>query len=105
MSKPASLRAVMPETADWIDQRRLQWGSEHVDACLRKGLRGEQGYFYAIEAGRVVGTAWPMEAALAGLKPGGGQSVAAMQAMAVLCGAAFAAFMREPEAGGAHGTD
>lgn len=103
MSKPASLREAMPETADWIDQRRQQWGREHVDACLRKGLQGAPGYFYAMESGRVVGTPWPMDAALGGLKPGAAPTAAGMQALAVACGVSFAAFMREPVQGGAHG--
>ncbi|MCG8990806.1 hypothetical protein MI467_28575 [Delftia acidovorans] len=101
MNKPASLRDRMPETADWVDQKRVQWGRDYVDLCIRRSLRGEPGWFYAMEGGKVLGTPWPMDA-LAPLVGGGTRTVAQLQAAAVLLGVGFAGFMREPE-GNAHG--
>lgn len=103
MDKPASLRDVMPHTADWIDQRRVDWGREHVDECLRNGVqRKVPGYFYAIEGGRTVGTPWP-DGAVLGQVAATGPSVAELQRVAVMCGAGFAVFMREPGTGGVNG--
>lgn len=83
----------MPQTADFVDRKRVAWGRDHVDDCMRRALRGEPGFFYAMEAGHVRGT--PFEE---------WHPVAAHQRAAVLVGASFAAFMREPEAqGGEHG--
>lgn len=103
MNKPASLRDAMPNTADWIDKRRVDWGREHVDECLRNGVqRGMPGYFYAIEGGRAVGTPWPAGVVLGQVVPAG-PSVAELQRVAVMCGVDFAAFMREPGTGGMNG--
>ncbi len=99
MNKPASLRDAMPETADWVDQKRVEWGRDYVDQCIRRALKGEPGWFYAIENGKVLGTPWPVDAAAAVID-GGKRSVAQMQQAAILLGASFAGFMREPVKGG-----
>jgi hypothetical protein len=81
------MRDLMPLTTDFIDRRRAEWGKAHVDHCLREAKAGKPGFFYAIEAGHVVGTPF------AATSP-----MAEWQAKAVLCGAKFAAFIAEPEA-------
>jgi len=86
------MREAMPETADFVDRKRVQWGRAHVDDCLRRGLAGEPGYFYAIEGGHVMGTPWGMPEG--GI--GGEMSIARLQAMALMMGTTFAGFMREP---------
>lgn len=86
------MRIAMPETADFVDRKRVEWGRAHVDDCLKRALAGEPGYFYAIEGGHVLGTPWGI--------PDGGLSgelcVARLQAMALMMGTTFAGFMREP---------
>ena len=98
MSRPASLREQMPDTADWVDQKRVLWGREHVDMCIRRAMRGEVGWFYAMEGGAVLGTPWTADegAPLLGLA-GSARTVAALQCTEVLMGVSFAAFMREPQ--------
>lgn len=109
MTRPASMRDAMPLTADWVDKKRAEWGRDHVNDCVRRAMAGEPGYFYAIEGGHVLGTPWPVGAAVEGspLPPGQvkGRSVVEWQRAAVLCGAAFAGFMREPGQGGERGAD
>lgn len=49
-------RDLMPNVAKRIDQYRTEWGREWVNECIKRGMRGEPGWFYAFEAGQVVGT-------------------------------------------------
>lgn len=95
MNQPArrfDLREDMPETADWVAARRLEWGKDHVNACLRDGLKGTPGRFYAMEAGHVVGTPFPAT-----------HQVADVQTYALLLGCRFAVFMARPgETDGTH---
>lgn len=88
----------MPETADWVDRKRVTWGREHVDMCIRRAMNGEPGWFYAMERGVVLGTPWAEDegAALLGMT-GKPSTVAALQRTAVILGLSFAAFMREPQ--------
>lgn len=58
------LRQQMPETARWVDERRAEWGKDHVNTCLRKAIAGEPDWFYAVEAGHILGT--PFATALRG---------------------------------------
>lgn len=108
MTRPASMRDAMPKTAEWVDKRRAEWGRDHVNDCVRRAMGGEPGYFYAMEAGHVLGTPWPAGAAVEGLpippERAKGHTVAEWQRAAVLLGVAFAAFMREPGQGGDSGT-
>ncbi|MGB6054612.1 MAG: hypothetical protein WBG17_05170 [Burkholderiaceae bacterium] len=53
MSKKG-MRAVMPETAAWIDSLREAFGADAIDAQIRKSMRGEP-TFFASENGHVIG--------------------------------------------------
>ncbi len=96
-SQPAArtdLRQHMPETAQWVDAKRKEYGAEFVNGCIRRALQGEPGLFYAIEGGRVLGTPFPAS-----------HPCADWQQYAVVNGCKFAGFMAEPaKAGGANGT-
>jgi hypothetical protein len=46
----------MPNVAKHVEKMRGRWGKPHVDECVRRGLAGEPGWFYAIENGHTVGT-------------------------------------------------
>lgn len=105
MSKPASKRAEMPLTADFVDRMRVQWGREWVNECVRRGtVNGEPGYFYAIEGGHTLGTPWGGKAASTTLQQcmaaaqGAACGVELLQKVAVMVGAEAAFFIREPEA-------
>ncbi|MGE3346069.1 MAG: hypothetical protein AB7I35_01400 [Ramlibacter sp.] len=58
------LRQQMPETAAWVNERRAEWGADHVNSCIKRGLAGEPDQFYAVEAGHVLGA--PFATALHG---------------------------------------
>lgn len=77
----------MPETAKWVEQQRQELGADHVNACMRRALKGEPGLFYAIEGGRVLGTPFPCSS-----------PIADAQRMAVVTGATFAGFIARPGA-------
>ncbi len=97
MSRPASqpaakldLRTQMPETAEWVDTKRAEYGAEHVNDCIRRALKGEAGRFYAFERGHILGTPFPAT-----------HPIAEHQALAVKLGCSFAGFIAEPDATGA----
>lgn len=95
MNQPAQrseLRLSMPKTAEFVDRMRVQWGAAHVNTCLRQALKGEPGYFFAIEGGQMTGTAFPS-----------GHQIDEWQSKAVLWGGQFAVFMATPE--GLHGAN
>ena len=99
MTKPASqrvdLRQQMPETALWVDDKRREWGADHVNACIRRSIKGEPGQFYAIEGGHVLGTPFPAT-----------HPMCDWQNYAVATACKFAAFRAEPaDKGGADGTN
>jgi hypothetical protein len=59
--KPASfawMRGAMPGVAQRIAELRQQWGDEHVTHCMRQGLTGVPGWFFAREGVIAVGTPW-----------------------------------------------
>lgn len=58
MSKPGSMRQVMPLTAAFIDAVRDAFGADCIDAAIRAGIKGEPDQFHATEAGQTVGTAF-----------------------------------------------
>jgi hypothetical protein len=92
--KRNDMRGSMPKTADFVARKRAEWGAGFVNECVRKGVNDrEPGYFYAIEAGHVLGTPFPA-----------GEPIAQDQANAIMWGAEFAVFIRTPEglAGGTH---
>jgi hypothetical protein len=76
----------MPETAKWITKRREMYGKDYVNDCIRRSLDGEPGFFFAIEAGHVIGTPFAPS-----------HPIHDMQRLAVLTGTAFAGFIRIPE--------
>lgn len=81
-----SLRDQMPDVAAFVDARRAEWGREHVDGCIRSAVQQHQpGFFYAAEAGHVLGT------------PGGfGAETDALLARAVCMGSRFFCVLRPP---------
>lgn len=91
MSQPASqridMRQQMPETADYIDQRRREWGADYVNDCIRRSLKGEPDCFYAIEGGHVLGTPFAMEA------------TAEVAALILRWGTSFCCFLKRPREG------
>jgi hypothetical protein len=54
--KKIDLAVAMPRTAAWIKQQREQFGNQWVTHCVRLGMAGEPGHFYAMENGHVAGT-------------------------------------------------
>lgn len=91
-TKPASLRDSMPKTAEWVDRMRVEHGAAFVNEQIRLALKGEPGHFYAIEAGRTLGTPFPCD-----------HPIDQEQRLAVLVGAPFAGFIATPEtANGTH---
>ncbi|OEZ66293.1 hypothetical protein JAB5_00750 [Janthinobacterium sp. HH103] len=54
MNKKVSMREQMPQVAAIIDAFREAFGAEVVDAAIRRGMRGGQG-FHATENGHEVG--------------------------------------------------
>jgi hypothetical protein len=95
MNQPAQRedkRLAMPKTADFVKRMREQWGTEHVNACLKRAQAGEPGFFYAIELCQFAGTPFPQ-----------GHPIYEWQANAILWGVGFAVFMATPEGiNGAH---
>lgn len=55
MSKPGRLRAVMPDTAAFIDAMRDTFGREAIDDIIAGGMAGRGG-FHAEESGQVIGS-------------------------------------------------
>ena len=82
--KRIDMRESMPETTEWVEEKRRALGKDHVNECIRRGMRGEPGFFYAFERGHVLGT--PFAA---------GQAGHDLQGWAVLHGCGFAGFIRE----------
>lgn len=82
MSKPGP-RELMPKVAEQIDQMRVKWGKEHVDECIKRGMRGEPDWFYAFENGHVVGTPFKAD-----------KVTAQVLAQAVMLGGRYAVVMR-----------
>lgn len=89
MNQPASqkldMRSQMPKTAQWVDAKRKEFGADHVNACIKRALKGEPGVFYAMESGHVLGTPFPADA-----------PEAKWQTFAVATGCGFAAFLCPP---------
>lgn len=95
-SQPAAkvdFRSHMPETAKWVDAKRAEYGAEHVNACIKRAMKGEPGLFYAMERGNVLGTPFPAS-----------HPIAPDQALAVQLGCSFAGFIAEPT-GAPHGAN
>jgi hypothetical protein len=93
-AQPVKMRDSMPLTAEFVDRKRGDWGSAHVNDCIRRAAKGEPGFFYAIEGGHVLGAPFPDS-----------DPMAHWQQYAIVCGVRFACFIRTPEGGMTHGTD
>lgn len=91
--KTVNLRESMPETALWVDAKRKELGAEFVNGCIRRALKGEPGWFYAIEGGHVLGTPFPAT-----------HPIAQEQRFAIMVGCPFAGFLAIPATGVKHGT-
>jgi hypothetical protein len=53
-----AVRALMPETAEFLDVLRAEFGTDEINAQIKLGMAGHANCFYAIEAGRSIGTAF-----------------------------------------------
>lgn len=53
--KKTSMREDMPTIAAWVDELRVAFGADEINAQIRKGLRGDP-TFYASENGHKIGT-------------------------------------------------
>ena len=80
------LRQTMPETAKWVDREREKYGAAFVHECIRKAMKGEPGYFYAIEGGHVLGTPFPFT-----------NIRHHYQGIAIVTGCTFAGFIAQPD--------
>jgi hypothetical protein len=76
----------LPFTFDFVSKRSAAWGFDYVADMIRRGAKGEPGYFYAVEAGQVLGT-----------PPEGDSGL-----VEALCAKFGGVMMRKPE-GGNHG--
>jgi hypothetical protein len=88
MNQPAQrpdMRLSMPNTARFVEARRVEFGAAHVNDCIRRAIAGEAGLFYAIESGHVLGTPFPVTS-----------SMADWQRWAIVAGMKFAAFIQAP---------
>jgi hypothetical protein len=77
----------MPKVWAQLEAWKAAWGAAHVADAVRRGMAGEPGWFWAMEAGYVVGTPFSADAEL-------------MRALAlgVAMGGPMAAVMRPPAA-------
>ncbi len=49
MTERRNLRELMPKAAQWVDEQRSALGVEYVNACIKRSLAGEVGWFYVVE--------------------------------------------------------
>lgn len=45
----------MPNVTQQVDSLRIRWSADWVNNCIKRGMAGEAGWFYAIENGWVIG--------------------------------------------------
>lgn len=64
MSKPGSLREVMPQVAAWVDELRECFGRAEIDRQIAGGMAGRP-TFHASENGMEIGTPIEWDAARA----------------------------------------
>lgn len=81
----ADIRATMPLTTAWVEKVRAKHGAKYVNGVVKRGMAGERGCFYAVEAGHFLGTPFDWE-------PKGAMLIS----MTVLTGAPFVAALMEP---------
>jgi hypothetical protein len=48
----------MPGVVQLVKTKRQEMGDAHVTECVRRGLAGEPGWFFAREGALAVGTPW-----------------------------------------------
>lgn len=48
----------MPGVSSLVKTKRQEMGDAHVTECVRRGLAGEPGWFFAREGALAVGTPW-----------------------------------------------
>jgi hypothetical protein len=51
-----TVRALMPETAGFLDVLRAEFGADEINGQIKLGMAGHSNCFYAVEAGRSIGT-------------------------------------------------
>lgn len=54
----ALIRDAMPGVARNIADKRRTLGDAHVTECIKRGLAGEPGWFFAREGAIAIGTPW-----------------------------------------------
>lgn len=54
----ALIARAMPATTAMVRDYRRELGDQHVSDCVRRGLAGESGFFFAREGPLAVGTPW-----------------------------------------------
>ena len=54
----ALIRDAMPGVARNIADKRRALGDAHVSECIKRGLAGEPGWFFAREGAIAIGTPW-----------------------------------------------
>ena len=82
----------MPRVWREIGAHRVKWGEAHVKECIERGMRGEPDWFYAFEAGHVVGTPFQADS-----------EVVKLLQLAVTLGGGYAMVMRPPAPEAKHG--
>lgn len=84
----------MPRVWEQIGKLREQFGAAHVAECIRRGTAGEPDWFFAFEAGHVVGTPFKAD-----------QRLAQWVLVAAAMGSKFGCVMRPPVQGSADGAN
>jgi hypothetical protein len=72
----ALIARAMPATTAMVRDYRRTLGDAHVTECVRRGLAGEPGYFFAREGTLAVGTAWGADPDILSLFTAQGQGCA-----------------------------
>lgn len=54
----ALIRSGMPRVTSIVTEKRRLHGDAFVTECIRRGMAGEPGWFFAREGGLAVGTPW-----------------------------------------------
>lgn len=87
-AKMALIREAMPGVTRIVADKRKALGDAWVTQCIKRGLAGEPGFFFAREGGLAIGTPWPTD-----------DPVLANWAAAAVTATQAVVLIREPEAG------